>query len=137
MRYSLLFVAILMLSGSAAAQKPYPPLGPDDVPSGKQMFTQYCAPCHGTDAKGHGPERQFKTPAANLTTLSKRHGGEFPYDYVSNVLRFGKPVNVAAHGSSDMPTWGGIFQYMDKYNQAVVQKRIKNLCDYLASIQEK
>jgi hypothetical protein len=36
-----------------------------------------------------------------------------------------------------MPTWGGIFQYMDNYNQAAVQKRIKNLCDYLASLQEK
>ena len=50
-------------------------------------------------------------------------------------LRFGP--GVAAHGSSDMPTWGGIFQYMDNYNQATVQKRIKNLCDYLISLQEK
>ncbi len=100
------------------------------------MFKQYCAACHGLDAKGHGPARAaLKVPAADLTTLAKRHGGEFPYDLVTNVLRFGP--GVAAHGSSDMPTWGGIFQYMDNYNQAVVQKRIKNLCDYLVSLQEK
>ena len=22
---------------------------------GKQMYTSYCAPCHGVDGKGHGP----------------------------------------------------------------------------------
>ena len=86
--------------------------------------------------KGRGPARSsLKIPAGDLTTLAKRHGGDFPYDYVSNILRFGP--GVAAHGSSDMPTWGPIFQYMDNYNQATVLKRIKNLCDYLASLQEK
>ena len=40
------------------------------------------------------------------------------------------------HGSSDMPTWGPIFRYFDKQNERVVQQRIKNLCDYLASLQE-
>ena len=88
------------------------------------LFKQYCAACHGLDAKGNGPARAaLKIPAANLNTLSKRHGGEFPTDLVTNVLRFGP--GVAAHGSSDMPTWGGIFQYFDNYDQAVVQKRIK------------
>jgi mono/diheme cytochrome c family protein len=117
---------------SAAAQDTLPP---DFIPSGKDMFKQYCAPCHGLNAKGHGPARSaLKVPAADLTTLSKRHGGEFPYDYVSNVLRFGP--GIAAHGSSDMPTWGSIFQYMDNYNRASVEKRIKNLCAYLAAIQE-
>jgi hypothetical protein len=36
-----------------------------------------------------------------------------------------------------MPTWAGIFQYMDNYDQAAVQQRIKDLCDYLVSLQEK
>ena len=35
-----------------------------------------------------------------------------------------------------MPTWGPIFQYYDKQSERVVQQRIKNLCDYLASLQE-
>jgi len=118
------------------ATTPQDQFPPDFVPTGKAMFKQYCAACHGMDAKGHGPARAaLKVPAADLTTLAKRHGGEFPVDMVTNVLRFGP--GVAAHGSSDMPTWGGIFQYMDNYNQAAVQKRIKNLCDYLISLQEK
>ena len=106
------------------------------VPAGKDTFKQYCAACHGLDAKGHGPAREaLKIPAPDLTTLSKRHGGEFPYDYVTGVLTFGP--GFTAHGSSDMPTWGPIFQYLDNYNQAAVQKRIHNLCDYLATLQEK
>ncbi len=140
MRYTILLAAMLIFAGGAAAQSKaaasQDQFPPNFVPSGKDMFKQYCAACHGLNAKGHGPARAaLKVPAADLTTLTKRHGGEFPYDLVTNILRFGP--GVAAHGSSDMPTWGGIFQYMDNYNQAVVQKRIKNLCDYLVSLQEK
>jgi len=140
MRYSILVAALLLFAGASRAQSKaassQDSIPPNLVPSGKSMFKQYCAACHGLDAKGNGPARAaLKVPAADLTTLSKRHGGEFPYDLVTNVLRFGP--GVAAHGSSDMPTWGGIFQYMDNYNQAVVQKRIKNLCDYLVSLQQK
>ena len=141
MRFTLLLSILLLFAGAAGAQtkrvRARKTSSPSNfVPTGKEMFKQYCAACHGLDAKGHGPARSaLKIPAADLTTLTKRHGGEFPYDYVSNILRFGP--GVAAHGSSDMPTWGGIFQYMDNYNQPVVQKRIKNLCDYIASIQEK
>jgi mono/diheme cytochrome c family protein len=142
MRNALL-VATMVLAAfvPSAGARPAPAtsqdqIPPDFVPSGKIMFKQYCAACHGLDAKGHGPARvALKVPAADLTMLAKRHGGEFPIDLVTNVLRFGP--GVAAHGSSDMPTWGGIFQYMDNYNQAAVQKRIKNLCDYLISLQEK
>ena len=140
MRLTPLFCTILFFAATAAAQ-PRPRQDPDRfppdfVPSGQQMFKEYCAACHGLNAKGRGPARAaLKVPAADLTTLSQRHGGEFPYEYVTNVLQFGP--GVAAHGSSDMPTWGPIFQYMENYNQAAVQKRIKNLCDYLASLQPK
>jgi mono/diheme cytochrome c family protein len=139
-RYSLLIVPLLLFAGAAGAQSKatnsQDSIPANFVPTGKEMFKQYCAACHGLDAKGHGPARAaLKIPAADLTTLAKRHRGEFPTDLVTNVLRFGP--GVAAHGSSDMPTWGGIFNYMDNYNQGVVQKRIKNLCDYLVSLQEK
>ena len=104
------------------------------VPSGEAMFKQYCVTCHGADAMGNGPlAASLKTPPADLTTLAKRHGGKFPYDYVTNVLRFGP--GPSAHGSSDMPAWGPIFRYFNKDGEKVVQKRIKNLCDYLATLQ--
>jgi mono/diheme cytochrome c family protein len=140
MRSTRLLCVLLLGAGTALAQaKPkvdQNQLPPSFMPTGKQMFKQYCAACHGLDAKGHGPARAaLRVPAADLTKLAKSHGGEFPYEYVSDVLMFGP--GVPAHGSSDMPTWGQIFLYRDDFNQTVVQKRVKNLCDFLASLQEK
>jgi mono/diheme cytochrome c family protein len=109
---------------------------PTYVPSGKQMYKDYCASCHGFDGRGHGPVADsLIKPVPDLTTLAKRHGGKFPEEYVTSVLRFGP--GFSAHGSSEMPVWGPIFQYLDNYNEAAVRQRIKNLCDFLESIQEK
>jgi len=106
------------------------------VPSGKTMFKQYCAACHGTDAKGHGPATaSLNTRPSDLTVLTKNHDNKFPFEYVAGVLRFGP--GSSAHGSSEMPTWGPIFQYLDNNDEAAVRQRIKNLCDYLESIQVK
>jgi mono/diheme cytochrome c family protein len=102
----------------------------------KDMYMHYCAACHGANGKGLGPSADaLKTPPSDLTTLSKRHDGKFPYEYVSDVLRFG--TRIVAHGSSDMPIWGPIFGSMENYNEAAVKERIRKLCEYLASIQEK
>jgi len=38
--------------------------------------------------------------------------------------------------SSDMPTWGPLFRYLDRRNEVAVRQRIKNLSDYLATLQE-
>jgi mono/diheme cytochrome c family protein len=106
----------------------------DYVPSGGQMYKQYCAACHGADARGIGPvKRALRIPAPDLTTLAKRHNGKFPYAYVVGVLRFAP--GVPSHGSGQMPMWGPLFEYY--YNQNSAQQRISNLCDYLAALQEK
>ena len=135
----MIFFGILMLtiimSRAVAAPATGDQLPASYVPSGKTMFQLYCATCHGTDARGDGPMASvLKTPPANLATLTKRHGGKFPTAYVTEVLRGGTSSH--AHGSSDMPTWGPIFQYFDKNSEQAVRKRIDNLCNYLASIQE-
>ena len=138
-RPSILLCAMLVVVCAAAYQNPIvekTQFPPTYVPSGKAMYKQYCAACHGADAKGHGPvASSLNTRPPNLTTLAKRHEGKYPYDYVSGVLRFGP--GSSAHGSADMPVWGPIFQYVDNYDENAVRQRIKNLCDYLESIQEK
>jgi len=134
----LLVLASVLLPVACQSQPTY-------MPSGEQTYKQYCAACHGADAKGHGPVASvLTTPPPDLTTLAKSHSGKFPYDYVSSVLEFGTASSrnivsdyaYPAHSSSDMPTWGPIFQYYDKQSERVVQQRIKNICDYLASLQD-
>jgi mono/diheme cytochrome c family protein len=132
----LLGTLLVSLCSASANDKPqvnqvqFPPTY---LPSGEVMYKQYCAACHGADAKGHGPAAgSLKTPPPDLTTLANRHDGNFPYGYVSNVLLLGP---LAAHGSAAMPTWGPIFFYLDKRSETVVRQRVKNLSDYLASLQ--
>jgi mono/diheme cytochrome c family protein len=140
-RLALSPCALFLLAVSVGAQSPpsvdHTELPSNYVPSGKTMYVEYCAVCHGPGAKGDGPSSaMLKVPPSDLTTLAKRHDGKFPYEYVSNILRFG-PGPTILHGTADMPTWGPIFQYIDKNNQKVVEQRIKNLSDYLASLQVK
>lgn len=143
MRHTILFCALLFLVGVSAVQarqeqsvekKATPKAAA--IPSGKQLFTQYCAACHGETGVGDGPVSPvLKTRPPDLTTLAKRHDGAFPYKYVEDVLHFGP--GPSAHGSSDMPTWGPIFQWMDGKQKSTVDQRIKNLTKYLASLQAK
>jgi len=109
---------------------------PSNPVSGAQMFKEYCAVCHGPGGKGDGPAAtELKVPPPDLTALTERHGGKFPDDYVSNVLKSG--VKTPAHGSAEMPIWGPLFETMAHMDDSQVTLRIVNLTKYLKSIQKK
>jgi mono/diheme cytochrome c family protein len=128
----LSFATMACMTGGATFQESQLPLA--YVPPGRQLYKEHCAACHGLGARGDGPvARSLRKRPSDLTTLAKRHGGTFPEDYVTNVLRFG--LGFSAHGSSEMPVWGPIFQYLEHYDEAAVRQRIKNLCEYLESVQ--
>lgn len=145
----LLSPSTLFLIASCALPQTGPPAQQSElpltfVPSGERMYKQFCAACHGSDGRGHGPAASsLKVPPPDLTTLAKRYKGKFPYNYVSSVLHFGP--GVSAHGSSAMPTWGPIFERLDDQSKGpspvareiAVRDRIQNLCDYLATLQRK
>jgi mono/diheme cytochrome c family protein len=102
--------------------------------SGQQMFTSYCAPCHGVDGKGHGPAAAaLKSQPTDLTGLLKKNHGKFPDTHIVTVLQFGSEV--PAHGSAQMPVWGPILGHMNATNAQDKQLRIANLSRYLQSIQ--
>ncbi|HVA91823.1 MAG TPA: c-type cytochrome [Chloroflexota bacterium] len=104
--------------------------------SGKQMYTNYCAPCHGLNGKGHGPAaRALTTPPADLTMLSRNNRGKFPDTHIVAVLQFGS--DIPAHGSAQMPVWGPILGTMNRGNSQDKQLRISNLSRYLETIQAK
>ncbi len=113
------------------------PIQQTSAASGKDMFNQYCAPCHGIDGKGNGPAAPaLKTTPTDLTQLTRKHDGKFPASFVAGVLQFGGGP-AASHGSADMPVWGPLFRSLDKYHDTVVQQRVSNLVSYIESLQAK
>jgi mono/diheme cytochrome c family protein len=112
------------------------PVNKTSATSGKEMFTSYCAPCHGVDGRGHGPvASSLKTAPRDLTVLSKNNHGVFPDTHIASVLDFG--ASVPTHGTAEMPVWGPILGKMNVSNSLDKQLRISNLSRYIESIQSK
>lgn len=143
------FTSIFLLAGACAvstvyAQQPAPtiqnvPIQRTEATSGAEMFTTYCAVCHGKDGKGNGPAAPaLKTHPIDLTQLSKKSNGNFPSRHVSTVIEFG--TENPAHGNKEMPIWGDLFQTLSTHNygaDAQTKLRISNITDYLKTIQQK
>jgi mono/diheme cytochrome c family protein len=122
-------------SGPATTIKHVPVKATSPV-SGKEMFTAYCAVCHGPDGKGGGPAASaLKVPPSDLTVLAKNNGGKYPSMKVEATIR--GEATTAAHGSKDMPVWGPLFWNMSAGHSAEVQQRVANLSQYIGSLQAK
>ncbi len=75
---------------------------------GKTTYTKTCSVCHGDDAKGGGEVADlFQVKPKDLTKLSERAGGKFPFSDVYNVIILG--MEAPGHGPSAMPVWGDEF----------------------------
>jgi len=104
--------------------------------SGKQMYSNYCAPCHGLNGKGQGPvSAALKASPTDLTLLSNTNHGKFPDTHIVSVLENG--LQIPAHGSVEMPVWGPILGKMNQSNPQDRMLRISNLSRYLETMQAK
>jgi mono/diheme cytochrome c family protein len=114
------------------------PVQPTSPTSGQEMYSSYCAACHGAKATGNGPAAQaLKVAPPDLTTLAEKNGGVFPADRVRTVLQFG--VMTQAHGSAEMPVWGDLLRTLHSTSpntNMVVNQRILNLTNYIKGIQK-
>jgi mono/diheme cytochrome c family protein len=107
------------------------------VEVGAELFTTYCASCHGVDARTGGPAASaLRTSPADLTRIAARSGGVFPESSIARKIdgRFDLP----AHGSREMPIWGA--RLADEIpglatGDEVVRGRIASLVEYLKSLQ--
>jgi mono/diheme cytochrome c family protein len=104
---------------------------------GAELYVQYCASCHGDEARGDGPAAgALKTRPADLTRIAARRDGAFPEGELARFIdgRFA----LAAHGSREMPVWGERFGERIPeagVSEEVVRGRIVVLLEYLRSIQ--
>jgi mono/diheme cytochrome c family protein len=133
-----LFATVLLGCGLLGAQTPQvkkTTVTATSPASGKAMFMQYCAACHGQDGKGGGPAAAaLKAAPADLTKLSVSNSGKFPETKVVRLIDGSDTL--AAHGSRDMPVWGAVFHQMDG-SAATAKLRLANLTGYIQSIQGK
>ena len=107
-------------------------------------FTVLCAPCHGADGKGDGPQaRHLHRKPADLTRIAARNGGAFPAERVfETIAGLGMPNS---HGTRDMPVWGDVFVSEDIGGSVKLEdagkaaddatRRIAGLVAYIESIQ--
>ena len=109
---------------------------------GRSSYNAYCAICHGEDGTGGGDVAEIlRIPPADLTTLSERSGGAFPFSEVYQSIATGL---YRAHGQAAMPIWGNYFKGDTLQDHGVstsdvehiVQGRILSLVYYLQSIQK-
>jgi len=117
--------------------------GPAAQNLGKNEYQKHCAVCHGVSGKGDGIYADLLksgTVVANLTELSKKNGGVFPFARVSDTIENGMP---GAHGTKEMPIWGPRYRIeagqslYDEYSEAYVRARILALTEYIYSLQAK
>lgn len=143
-------VMTLVASSSPCAEDSRPSPSPDAKPAspaarahdqraiarGATTFETYCATCHGKTGVGDGPlASQLKFAPADLTQIARRNGGRFPFDQVAKSIDGREPVK--GHGGAGMPVWGDAFlDSREGFSAAKVKDKIKELTQYLASLQE-
>jgi mono/diheme cytochrome c family protein len=125
--------------------------------AGRTEYQAHCAACHGIDGKGNGPASdELKTHPSDLTVLTRKNNGVFPYKAITEVIDGRKAFK--AHGTREMPIWGYQLTPMPKLtitpispdaksagqdlkayydSEIVVRNRILAIVDYLYRVQAK
>lgn len=98
-----MMLGLAMIAPAAVAQSAEDP--------GRHQFMERCAACHGEQGKGDGPyAAMLRHQPADLTTLTARHAGTYPAEWVARVID-GRDL-FPVHGTREMPIWGREFVMM-------------------------
>ena len=138
---ALLLAACQLPQWVPAWMRPAPveaPRTPEEMAEARDLYVRDCAPCHGVDGTGNGPEAgKLQLPPSDLTRLSALHGGEFPRDYVIEIITGEREV--PAHGTREMPVWRVHYGPPGSGPAAVaalyVNRRLELLVRYIESLQ--
>jgi len=103
--------------------------------SGRDRFERNCGICHGIDGKGGGAFTEIlKVNPPDLTILSRKNNGSFPFTDVYNAID-GRNTPLA-HGREGMPIWGDRYkQSIEDGSETLIRGRILELIVYLESLQ--
>jgi mono/diheme cytochrome c family protein len=105
-------------------------VGNETIPTGEALYRRHCASCHGVSGRGDGPAaRSLATPPTDLTRLRMS---------VQDLMQVidGRTA-VQAHGSSEMPVWGEVFEqvHLDSdHAKRIALLEVQALADYTAGL---
>jgi mono/diheme cytochrome c family protein len=103
---------------------------------GAKIFQYRCALCHGMDGRGHGPDSVvLMHQVPDLTLISQRSSGKFPYQRVKDVI-VGEKTGLLSQGDREMPIWGPIFHEVES-DQDWGEVRLEAITKHVESIQQK
>ena len=127
-----LILPLFLLATPVCAAEP-------DTLIGSELFTEFCAPCHGESAVGDGPmAKVLSVPPPDLTRLRELNDQVFPVFRVVRQIDGRDPM--LAHGG-DMPLFGEIFDFPDAAIAAetgqpiITAQSIVDIVGWLMSIQ--
>ena len=102
--------------------------------SGQEMYGVYCSSCHGKDGRANTPTAHLCTvPPADLSVLALHNHGIYPAARVAEVLRNG--TGKTPTGQGYMPVWQPLLQSMNSESLEITELRIRNLTDYVKTLQ--
>src|ERR1044072_5257694 len=115
-----LTVVVLFAQGNPEAAKIRTPFAADasSIAAGKQIYTRYCAVCHGITAEG-GSGSDISPPAPDLTDKEWKRGssdGE-----IFSVIKNGVPPDL----------------FMEPWGDRIKDDQIWNLVNYIRSLEKK
>lgn len=106
--------------------------------SGPQLYSRFCAACHGASGHGDGPVSQsMRVEVPDLTLIARRAGGTYPRERVIRIID-GRFI-MGAHGSRAMPVWGEDLSRIEVGDPAAEQAGrivIEKIADYLGLLQK-
>lgn len=137
MRLRLILLAsgsLIFMGGLNAQEIKRVPIQPPSGTTGKEMFAEYCAVCHGSGGRGDGVAAlALKKKPADLTQLARNNGGVFPETQLFRYIKGSDEVG--GRRNRDMPVWGEVLRSLRPDQPQVAELRIVNLEKYVESLQ--
>lgn len=116
------------------------PVHAQQMEYGQAEFLNSCAMCHGPEGRGDGEYAiNLSSKPADLTGLSRKNGGEFPFARVFGIID-GRFI-IEGHEGRDMPRWNRLFlmedleSYSPEEAEAITRERIRLLTLYVETLQ--
>ena len=126
LRWTLLLLLLLIVGTVHAGDE-----------AGRPLYLRYCAACHGRQGRGDGPVAPaLGEKPTDLTQIAATNDGQFPLQTVVEAIDGTRTVR--AHGVSEMPVWGEVFQpdpTSSPEQQVLARGRIITIAAYVRSLQ--